>query len=71
MIKSLPSKGGDSGSTPGQGTEVPHASGAAQLSPCTLEPCAATKTQHSQKLKKKKKNDVISFWLGRVSSLES
>ena len=30
MVKNLPSKGGDSGSTPGQGTEVPHAAGAAE-----------------------------------------
>ena len=70
MVKNLPSKGGDSSSIPDQGTEVPHAEGAAEplyTRACVLQRRLST----AQNLKKKKKNDVISFWLGRVSSLES
>ena len=64
MVKNPPSNAGDEGSVPGRGTKIPHAG---QLSPCATttepirsgarvpqlerSPCAATKTQHSQKKK--------------------
>ena len=47
MVKNPPSNIGDAGSVPGQGTKTPHATG-------QLSPCAVSKTQCSQKKKKKK-----------------
>ena len=35
VVKNPPSNVGDKGSTPGQGTKIPHTVG--QLSPCALE----------------------------------
>ena len=52
-VKILFSKAGDGSSISSQGTEIPHAA-------CNSRkkiPCAATETQHSQKLKKKKKKN--------------
>ena len=52
-VKVLFSKAGDRSSISSQGTEIPHAA-------CNSRkkiPCAATETQHSQKLKKKKKKN--------------
>ena len=42
MVKNPPSKAGDSGSIPGQGTKIPYTSG--QLSPCS----ATTESVHSR-----------------------
>ena len=51
MVKNPPSSVGDTGSIPGRGIKIPHATG--QLSPraTTREkiPSVAPKTQHSQK----------------------
>ena len=60
MVKTLPSKAGDTGSIPSQGTKIPHAAGQLSPSAATAEPtssrvCAlklenlppARKTQHS------------------------
>ena len=53
MVKNLPSNAegiGDTGSIPGQGTKIPHASGHRGLHPTTREILyTARKTQHSQK----------------------
>ena len=60
VVKTLPSKAGDTGSIPSQGTKIPHAAGQLSPSAATAEPtssrvCAlklenlppARKTQHS------------------------
>ena len=46
MVKNLPCSAGDTGSIPGQGTEIPYA--LEQQSPCTAtgEPVHTTKIQH-------------------------
>ena len=41
VVKNPPSKAGDTGSIPGQGTKIPHA--AEQLSPRALEPACHTR----------------------------
>ena len=60
MIKNLPSSAGDMGSSAGQGTKNPHATGRLCLCAATREaqsattkesPQAATKTQQSKKKK--------------------
>ena len=55
VVKSPPSKGGDAGSIPGQGTKIPHASGQLSLNASTREPTLYTEKFVISKLKKKKK----------------
>ena len=68
MVKNLPSRAGDVGSIPGQGTKIPHAAGQLSLCATTTElsflnerahvpqlersPHATTKTQAAKKIKK-------------------
>ena len=57
MVKNPPSQAGDAGSTPGQGTKIPHTVG--QLSPrrTTREACSLQQRLSADKIKKKKKKN--------------
>ena len=41
MVKNLPSNAGDTGSTPGQGTKIAHATGQLSLRATTTEPACS------------------------------
>ena len=50
-VKNPPSNAGHEGSSPAQGTKIPHAGGNQVPAPQLLSPHATTKTQRSQKIK--------------------